>query len=75
MGYVALINKFPERFINGTDFLAQNEFVYKDYYDNLQAVSEIHKYINNEAFRNIALGQTYFKLLRLDTVTPKICTK
>ncbi|MBM7073738.1 amidohydrolase family protein [Shewanella sp. 202IG2-18] len=71
--YVALINKYPSQFINGTDFLAYENFDFEDYDHTLKTVSEIHKYINDEAFRNIALGQNYFNLLGLQQQTPRIC--
>ena len=74
IGYVGLINKFPKRFINGTNFIAQGNFGFEEYYDELQAVSEIHRYISDEAFRHIALGQTYFGLLGKDISVPLICS-
>ena len=71
--YVALINRWPGRFIPGTDFVAaagKSEGVYRD---ELAVTSAILGRVNDEAFRRIALGQNFFELAGLEAVAPSIC--
>jgi hypothetical protein len=35
--------------------------------------SKINKFLSNNAFRNIALGQSYFDLLGLPDTAPPLC--
>jgi hypothetical protein len=72
--YVKFIDAYPTRFIPGTDFVASREDkTYKTYKDALEKTSKINLDMSDEAFRNIALGENYFKLLGLDYTAPKIC--
>ncbi len=71
--YVALINRWPRRFIPGTDFVAaagKGEGVYRE---ELAVTSAILGKVNDEAFRRIALGQNFFELAGLEAVAPPIC--
>lgn len=75
--YVTFINAYPTRFITGTDFVASrsdsNYKTYKTYVEALDKTSLINKYISDEAFRLIALGQNYFDLLKLEYSAPQVC--
>ncbi|PHR26105.1 MAG: amidohydrolase [Fluviicola sp.] len=74
--YVEFIDAYPTRFITGTDFVASREAkCYKTYKDALVKTSYINRDMSDEAFRNIALGENYFKLLNLDYTAPQICEK
>jgi hypothetical protein len=74
--YVEFIDAYPTRFITGTDFVASREAKdYKTYKDALVKTSYINRDMSDEAFRNIALGENYFKLLGLDFTAPQICEK
>jgi len=74
--YVELINAYPTRFLTGTDFVASRDAKdYKTYRDALIKTSYINLDMSDEAFRNIALGENYFKLLGLDYTAPKICER
>ncbi len=71
--YVGLINRWPRRFIPGTDFVAaagKGEGVYRD---ELAVTSAILGRVNDEAFRRIALGQNFFELAGLEAVAPPLC--
>jgi hypothetical protein len=71
--YVALINRWPNRFLPGTDFVAainKTEFVYRQ---ELAITSRILMDVNDQAFRQIALGQNFFELSGLPTVAPQVC--
>jgi len=71
--YVELMNKFPERFLTGTDFvnsITKNEKIYKE---ELRITSLIVSDLNNKAFRQIALGQNYLDLIHSKYKAPYIC--
>ncbi|TDD38677.1 amidohydrolase [Actinomadura sp. KC06] len=71
--YVALFDRHPTRAIPGTDFVASRDKNYKIYKEELRVTSEINKYLGDDAFRGIALGQNYFRLLSLKDQAPRIC--
>jgi len=74
--YVEFINAYPTRFLTGTDFVASRDGKnYKTYRDALIKTSYINLDMSDEAFRNIALGENYFKLLGLDYTAPTICDR
>jgi hypothetical protein len=43
------------------------------YEEELDVTSRINKYLSDNAFRDIALGQSYFALLGLPDEAPPIC--
>lgn len=71
--YVALLNRWPNRFIPGTDFVAAAGKTEQVYREELVVTSSILTKVNNEAYRRIALGQNYFELAGLEAVAPPIC--
>ena len=72
--YVPFLNEYSERILPGTDFLASRDKSFEVYRTELQVTSRIIRYLDNNAFRNIALGQNYFRLLGLDYMAPQVCT-
>ncbi|MDW3195341.1 MAG: amidohydrolase family protein [Cytophagales bacterium] len=70
--YLAFVNAYPERFLPGTDFVAAANKHTDQYKIDLDSTSLIHKGLSDEAFRNIVLGNNYFKLLDLDYEAPPI---
>ncbi len=64
--YVAFLNKYSHRVLPGTDFVALHTKVLRVYREEVEVTSRINLWLNDEAFRNIALGENYFRLLRLD---------
>ena len=73
--YVSFLNSYSHRILPGTDFVASRKKTFKVYEDELEITSKINKYLNDEAFRNIALGNNYFRLLGLNYQAPQICRK
>ena len=71
--YVSFLNNYSERILPGTDFLASSDKDIDVYRTELQATSRIFGDLNDTAFRNIALGQNYFRLLGLDYSAPPVC--
>ncbi len=71
--YVRFFNEYSDRILPGTDFVAARSKDYAIYEEELEVNSRINQYLNDKAFRNIALGENYFRLLNLDYKAPKIC--
>ncbi|QBC42616.1 amidohydrolase family protein [Iodobacter fluviatilis] len=71
--YVPFINKYSTRILPGTDFVASNDKTFDSYLGELMATSYIYRFVDNNAFRNIALGQNYFDMLGLPDKAPNIC--
>ena len=44
------------------------------YRTELEVTSRINRYLTDAAFRNIALGENYFRLLGLAYEAPPVCT-
>lgn len=72
--YVSFLNAHSERILPGTDFLASGHKSFEVYRAELEATSRILGRLNDDAFRNIALGQNYFRLLNLNFEAPEICS-
>ena len=71
--YVAFFNDYSDRILPGTDFVAARTKDYDVYEEELEVNSRINQYLSDEAFRNIALGQNYIRLLNLAYQAPQIC--
>ena len=71
--YIPLLNGYSERILPGTDFLASRDKDVEVYRAELDITSRILGYLDDAAFRNIALGENYFRLLDLDYTAPQIC--
>ena len=71
--YVPFLNAFSDRILPGTDFLASRDKNLAVYREELEVTGRIHRHLNDEAFRNIALGGNYFRLLDLEYRAPSIC--
>ena len=73
--YVPFLNEYSERVLPGTDFLASGDKDLEVYRTELNVTSRIYRYLNDDAFRNIALGENYFRLLNLDYTAPPVCAE
>lgn len=71
--YVAFINQYSDRILPGTDFVAARGKTLAVYAEELDLTSQINRYLSDQAFRNIALGGNYFRLLGMDYRPPEIC--
>ncbi|CAA0092558.1 Uncharacterised protein [BD1-7 clade bacterium] len=71
--YVQFFNTHSARILPGTDFVAAVTKTYDDYQDEVAVTGSINRYLNDEAFRNIVLGQSYFDLIGLNRTAPDIC--
>ena len=73
--YVPFLNAYSDRILPGTDFLASRHKDLEVYREELEVTGRIHRYLNNDAFRNIALGENYFRLLGLPYRAPPVCSR
>lgn len=71
--YVRFLNQYSTRILPGSDFVAFRDNSFKVYQSELEATSRILQYLDDSAFRNIALGENYFRLLALDYQAPAVC--
>lgn len=71
--YVVFMNAYSDRILPGTDFVAARKKQFEVYQEELEVTSRINQYLDNNAFRNIALGGNYFKILNLPYQAPQIC--
>ena len=73
--YVSFLNDYSDRILPGTDFLASRDKDIDVYRTELRVTSRILRDLDDNAFRNIALGQNYFRLLGLDYTAPPVCVR
>ena len=73
--YVPFLNAYSDRLLPGTDFLASRDKDLDVYRTELEVTSRITRYLSDAAFRNIALGANYFRLLALDYDAPPVCAQ
>ena len=71
--YIPFLNEYSERILPGTDFLASRDKNFEVYRAELEVTGRILRYLDDTAFRNIALGENYFRLLGLDYRAPRVC--
>jgi hypothetical protein len=71
--YARLFDAHPTRAIPGTDFVASRDKDYAVYREELEVTSRINRALGDAAFRGIALGENYFRLLGLPDRAPRIC--
>lgn len=71
--FVPFFNRYSTRILPGSDFVAAGAKTFDRYANELEVTSRALKYLDDEAFRNIALGQNYFRMLGLDYRAPPVC--
>ena len=71
--YLPFLHEYSDRFLPGTDFVASAETRFEHYRAELESTSRIFRHLDDVAFRNIALGENYFRLLGLDASAPELC--
>ena len=71
--YIPFLNAYSTRMLPGTDFMASSRKNFEKYREDLRLTSRIYGYLNDTAFRNIALGQNYSDLLGLGYQAPPVC--
>jgi predicted TIM-barrel fold metal-dependent hydrolase len=71
--FIPFFNEYSTRILPGSDFVAAGTKNYEKYAHELEVTSRALRVLNDEAFRNIALGENYFRLLDLDYQAPPVC--
>jgi hypothetical protein len=71
--FIPFFNEYSTRILPGSDFVAAGTKDFKEYARELEVTSRALRVLNDEAFRNIALGENYFRLLGLDYQAPPVC--
>lgn len=71
--FIDFFNAYPTRILNGSDFVAASNKSFDQYWKELEITSRVNRRLNDEAFRNIALGDNYFRLMNLDYAAPALC--
>lgn len=72
--YVDFFNAYSTRILPGTDFVASRKKDFLVYAQEVEVTSRINLYLDDNAFRNIALGENYFRLMGLDKYqAPQVC--
>ena len=71
--FVKFFNDYPDRILPGSDFVAARNKKPDQYAKELEITSRVDKFLSDEAFRKIALGENYFRLLNLNYQAPQIC--
>ncbi|CAE8722809.1 unnamed protein product [Polarella glacialis] len=72
--YVSLFNKYPTRFIPGSDHVAAASKTEEGWHAELERTNDIYRSLSDDAFRRIALGQNYIELLGLKYTAPQLCS-
>lgn len=60
------LNRYSEHIPPGTDFVASRAKQFEVYREELEVPSDILKHVTDTTLRNIALGQSYFKVLGMN---------
>jgi len=71
--YIPFLNAYSDRVLPGTDFVASANKNFDIYQAELDVTGRILAHLDDAAFRNIALGENYFRIMGLDYVAPEIC--
>ena len=71
--YIPFFNEYSTRILPGTDFVASRAKTFQTYVEELDVNSRYLRLLDDNAFRNIALGENYFRLLNMDYHAPRIC--
>jgi predicted TIM-barrel fold metal-dependent hydrolase len=73
--FIKFFNEYPDRILPGSDFVAAGNKKPDQYAKELEITSRVDRFLTDDAFRKIALGENYFRLLNLDYQAPPICPR
>lgn len=71
--FIPFFNEYATRILPGTDFVAAGYKNFAMYKKELEVTSRALRALDDNAFRQIALGENYFRLMGLDYNAPTIC--
>jgi Amidohydrolase len=73
--FLPFFEAYSTRILPGSDFVAAGTKSFEQYQKELEITSRVNKALSDEAFRNIALGGNYFRLMNLDYKAPEVCAR
>jgi predicted TIM-barrel fold metal-dependent hydrolase len=71
--FIPFFNAYSTRILPGSDFVAARNKSYETYAKELEITSRALSAVDDTAFRNMALGENYFRLLGLPYTAPPVC--
>jgi len=71
--FVDFFNDYSDRLLAGSDFVAAGAKAFDDYARELEVTSRVLRFLDDRAFRNVALGENYFRLMDLPYYAPLLC--
>lgn len=71
--FVKFYNDYSTRILPGSDFVAAGTKQLSQYENELEITSRALRFLDDEAFRNIALGQNFFRFTGLEYEAPQVC--
>jgi hypothetical protein len=71
--FIEFFNAYSTRILPGSDFVAAGTKDYSNYENELEITSRALRLLTDEAFRNIALGENFFRFTGIDDRAPQIC--
>jgi predicted TIM-barrel fold metal-dependent hydrolase len=71
--FIRFFNDYSTRILPGSDFVAAGSKDYSTYENELEITSRALRLLNDDAFRNIALGENFFRFTGLDYKAPPVC--
>lgn len=71
--FVEFFNDYSDRILAGSDFVAAGAKDFDDYARELEVTSRVLRFLDDRAFRNVALGENYFRLMDLPYHAPLLC--
>lgn len=71
--FIPFFNEYSTRILPGSDFVAAATKTWEVYAHELEVTSRALRFLDDGAFRNIALGQNYFDLMNLPYEAPRLC--
>ncbi len=72
--YVEFINNNYDRFLTGTDFVAAGNKTFEVYQEEVKYTSYINGFLDDRAFRHVALGLNYYRLMGINKTVAPICS-
>jgi predicted TIM-barrel fold metal-dependent hydrolase len=73
--FIKFFNENSTRILPGSDFVAASSKDYSQYENELEITSRALRLLSDDAFRNIALGENFFKFAGIDYTAPQVCRR
>ena len=73
--FIKFFNEYSTRILPGSDFVAAGTKDYSKYENELEITSRGLRLLTDDAFRNIALGENFFRFTGIEYKAPQICKR